>query len=759
MSKNIRDIKNILVIDFETYYDDTYTLKKLINTLYILDPRFEVIMASVIYNDEPPKILTGQQEVYDYLNKVDLKDTIVVSHTKFDLAIIKLIFDLEIPYTSDTQALSRVYGLYALTGKQSTALKAIGDVLVEKRKTKCGKGDAVVDMKGKRLRDLSGEEHLAYADYCKQDTVLSKIVYDSIASKIPQELAYINMTNQMYLQHNFSLDDALLTSYINELQDNRTKTTGLLWESLPRNEKVTELILGKLKAEKRLDKYKASLLPEGGNIADLLSEQDRLTAILAIINSKEVFDGLILPSIKAYCDIHDYTIPYKIPKVNIPEKPKTKNERLLKDWEIKTSRALEKLESGVPDFTKKTGFLLDLMEEETFTDTVDRFTQLLLDFRFYGLKGLAYTRASKFLALAHSTEQSQLTVALAHGGANTLRYSGEEVNLQNLPARGDLTLKRAIVAPPNKILLACDSAQIEARVIPWLCKHDHALNLFRENRDLYCDTAAAIFGTSYEDVFYRAKVEPDAHGVFMRQVGKVTALSAQYGTGAKKFAALLTSSQVVLPDNLSPEHIIRAYRTANKPIVDMWYYLSNYVIPEWLNGGIVELLGTNGQAVRFDGQRKILGERVHTIWLAEDTPIVYPKLRFEKIEQFGRLDYVPVYSRKKGAASNVITTKLWGGLILQNITQAYAFTSIMRKQMLNIRERGFDVALNVHDEVVVSVEEARVEPAITCIVEEMSRSPIWCPDLPLACELEIGYNLADMVTVYKDGAYLCKGLG
>jgi DNA polymerase I-like protein with 3'-5' exonuclease and polymerase domains len=79
--------------------------------------------------------------------------------------------------------------------------------------------------------------------------------------------------------------------------------------------------------------------------------------------------------------------------------------------------------------------------------------------------------------------------------------------------------------------------------------------------------------------------------------------------------------------------------------------------------------------------------------------------------------------------------------------------------MLNIRERGFDVALNVHDEVVVSVEEARVEPAITCIVEEMSRSPIWCPDLPLACELEIGYNLADMVTVYKDGAYLCKGLG
>jgi DNA polymerase I-like protein with 3'-5' exonuclease and polymerase domains len=44
----------------------------------------------------------------------------------------------------------------------------------------------------------------------------------------------------------------------------------------------------------------------------------------------------------------------------------------------------------------------------------------------------------------------------------------------------------------------------------------------------------------------------------------------------------------------------------------------------------------------------------------------------------------------------------------------------------------------VHDEVIVSVPEDRVEKAVDDIREVMSTPPKWAPDLPVGCE--IGYH-------------------
>ena len=52
----------ILTIDFETYYDRTYSLSKVTTEEYIRDELFEAIGVSVKINDEPAQWFSGPKE-------------------------------------------------------------------------------------------------------------------------------------------------------------------------------------------------------------------------------------------------------------------------------------------------------------------------------------------------------------------------------------------------------------------------------------------------------------------------------------------------------------------------------------------------------------------------------------------------------------------------------------------------------------------------------------------------------------------------
>jgi len=78
---------------------------------------------------------------------------------------------------------------------------------------------------------------------------------------------------------------------------------------------------------------------------------------------------------------------------------------------------------------------------------------------------------------------------------NTGRFSGgDKLNLQNLPARGNTTLRRALKAPKGHKIISCDSAQIEARVVAYLAGQSDLVQAFREKRDVYSEFATEIYG-------------------------------------------------------------------------------------------------------------------------------------------------------------------------------------------------------------------------------------------------------------------------
>lgn len=120
----------------------------------------------------------------------------------------------------------------------------------------------------------------------------------------------------------------------------------------------------------------------------------------------------------------------------------------------------------------------------------DERVQALVAARLGVKSTLEETRTESFLAMG---ERGRLPIMLNYYGAHTGRASGgDKVNFQNLPRGG--ALRRSIKAPDGHQVVACDSSQIEARVVAWLAGQDDLIEDFRNNVDIYSKFASVVYG-------------------------------------------------------------------------------------------------------------------------------------------------------------------------------------------------------------------------------------------------------------------------
>jgi DNA polymerase-1 len=86
--------------------------------------------------------------------------------------------------------------------------------------------------------------------------------------------------------------------------------------------------------------------------------------------------------------------------------------------------------------------------------------------------------------------------------AATGRLSSSNPNLQNIPIRTPLgrKIRTAFVAPPGSIILAADYSQIELRIMAHLSGDKGLLKAFHDGVDIHRATAGEVFGADYEKV-------------------------------------------------------------------------------------------------------------------------------------------------------------------------------------------------------------------------------------------------------------------
>ena len=319
---------------------------------------------------------------------------------------------------------------------------------------------------------------------------------------------------------------------------------------------------------------------------------------------------------------------------------------------------------------------------------------------------LEESRTERFIKIA---ERGTLPVPLRYYAAHTGRWGGDDkVNLQNLPRKSPL--KKAMLAPEGYTFIDCDSSQIEARTLAWLAGQNDLVAAFDRGEDVYKLMATAIYHVALN------AVTDD-----QRFVGKTTILGCGYGMGAAKFQAQLLTFGVDM--KLSEcKRIINVYRETYPKIPMLWDKA----------GDVLDKMMAN-QTTSLGCDNLLLVHGANGVELPNGLFIRYPNLRFLRTKS-GQSEMV--YDQKKGRA--VLTTRIYGGKMIENICQALA-RIVIGEQMLMIARR-LRVVMTVHDAVGVIAPNEKAEKAQRFVEACMRIRPKWATALPLNCESKKGIS-------------------
>lgn len=241
---------NLITLDFETFYEQGFSLSNLTTEEYIRDERFQVIGVGVKIDDQETQWITGtHNSIKIKLMEINWNEAILLCHnTQFDGAILSFIFNIVPAIYLDTLGMARA--------KHGVDVGGSLAALVERYQLG-KKGTEVVDAKGKRLEDFDVDDLKQYGEYCKNDVELTYKLYNVLAQDFPaNELKLIDITLRMYTQPTLRLDDALLLDRLDEVKKEKEELLSALMVKL--NCDTSECVRKKLASNKQF----AELLQE-----------------------------------------------------------------------------------------------------------------------------------------------------------------------------------------------------------------------------------------------------------------------------------------------------------------------------------------------------------------------------------------------------------------------------------------------------------------------------------------------------------------
>ena len=205
----------IVSLDFETHYSREYSLSKMSEVEYILDPRFEPIMCAIKIGRNPSRVKVGRRAIVDAFAKIPWHQVAMLAHnTRFDGAILAWEFGIVPAFYLDTLSMARAL-THANIGKSS--LKAVSDYLGLP-----AKGEEVHAALGKTLADFMRgplSELNAYMSYCARDNDNCYDIFQRFMRVFPKpELALIDSVLRMFIQPQVRLNSRVLAEHLNAVR-------------------------------------------------------------------------------------------------------------------------------------------------------------------------------------------------------------------------------------------------------------------------------------------------------------------------------------------------------------------------------------------------------------------------------------------------------------------------------------------------------------------------------------------------------------
>lgn len=274
-------------LDFETFYDQEYSLTKMTPAEYALDSRFEALGCAFIMDGGEPFWVDGP-DLPNFFARINWQEVFAVSHNAlFDFAVLKWQYGVVPALIGDSMAMARAW-LYGKIGSIALASCARYFGLPPK-------GQTVFKMKGigfaamKALPNLDME----FKEYGKHDAFLCKeVFYRILAEGFPvAQLEVIDMQCRMCVEPRFVYDWTLLSEYLNEVRAEKQllldQVGQLNSENLLSNEKFAEMLMAEgvappTKVSKATGEETWAFSKQDSEFMDLLEhENPRVQALMA----------------------------------------------------------------------------------------------------------------------------------------------------------------------------------------------------------------------------------------------------------------------------------------------------------------------------------------------------------------------------------------------------------------------------------------------------------------------------------------------
>lgn len=380
---------------------------------------------------------------------------------------------------------------------------------------------------------------------------------------------------------------------------------------------------------------------------------------------------------------------------------------------------LQRHGSDLPNLRKET---LEAFRDSDEADPVNRMIMIR--------KGLSKTALVKYNVLQSATDLGRIRGLFQFYGSRTGRWSGRMFQPQNLPRpkyedheklrplvkSGDIDavhesypdlmealsscIRTALIPREGKVFCVADYSAIECRVVAWLADEKWVLQAFKDHKDIYCETAGAMFGVPV------VKHGENGH---LRSKGKVAVLGCGYGGGIAAIKAMGGERMGMTEEEM--QEAVNRWRKANPRIKYLW---SEY---ETKAKTALETPGTQKapHGVSFTARNGCL-----YVGLPTGRSLVYQNCRVEK----GKIIFNGL---EKGHWGRLDT---WGGKLVENVTQAVA-RDCLAAAMTRLEMAGYAVVAHIHDEVVCECSSSEDLEKVTSI---MGQPLPWAPGLELRAE-------------------------
>lgn len=323
-------------------------------------------------------------------------------------------------------------------------------------------------------------------------------------------------------------------------------------------------------------------------------------------------------------------------------------------------------------------------------------------FQFYGANRSGRW-AGRMIQLQNLPQNHMPDLRQARGLVESGNYTALELLYDDIPDTLSQLIRTAFVPRAGMKFVVADFSAIEARVLSYLAKESWRSEVFKNNGDIYCASASAMFGVP---------VEKHGENGHLRQKGKIAELALGYGGSVGALKAMGALDMGLTEEELQP--LVDSWRSANPNIMRFWWDVDRCV-----KDTVKNRVTTETHGIRFFYQSGML-----FIQLPSGRRLSYVKPRMGE-NRFGgeAVTYEGVGGTKKWER-----IESYGPKFVENIVQAIS-RDILAYAMRTLSHCF--ICGHVHDELII---ECSMGVPIDAVCEQMGRTPPWISGLLLRAD-------------------------